>query len=75
VHAQYIASTSEGMQQGATEAVVNHLLTEIYASRDWFDFGISTEQAGRHLNEGLSGYKEMFGARTTVYTAWEIPVD
>jgi hypothetical protein len=73
-HAQYIASTSEGVEQGATEAVAHHLLTEIYAGRDWFDFGISTEQAGRYLNEGLSGYKEMFGARTTVYTAWEIPV-
>jgi hypothetical protein len=74
-HAQYIAATSEGTEYGAVEVIVDRLLTEIYANRDWFDFGISTEQAGRHLNEGLSGYKEMFGARTTVYTAWEIPVD
>ena len=74
VHAQYIASTEEGRECGATEAVVGHLLAEVYADRDWFDFGISTERGGRHLNEGLAGYKEMFGARTTVYPTWEIPV-
>ena len=31
-----------------------------------FDFGISTENEGQFLNEGLIRYKESYGASTTV---------
>ena len=36
------------------------------------DLGISTEQAGQHLNEGLIAYKEGFGARSVNYDTYEL---
>src|SRR5207249_4408983 len=51
-HAQYIAATDEGRQLGALDAVMDHLLNEVYRDKPYFDFGISTERDGRYLNEG-----------------------
>jgi len=67
VHTQYIASTPKGREVGAADAIVAKLLHQVYADREWFDFGISTVNQGRDLNVGLSRQKEMYGARTTVY--------
>lgn len=67
IHVQYIASSEEGRAVGAVDAVVAHLVTEVFRDRMWFDFGISTENQGRDLNVGLSRQKEMFGASSTVY--------
>ena len=71
-HAQYIASTEEGQARGAVDAIVEHLLTERYAGLRWFDFGISTTEAGRVLNAGLVGNKESFGARAIAYDTYEL---
>ena len=38
----------------------------------YFDFGISTENNGKFLNEGLISQKEGFGGRTTVYQTFEL---
>jgi hypothetical protein len=73
-HAQYIASTEEGQARGAVDAIVEHLLTERYADRRWFDFGISTTEQGRVLNEGLVGNKESYGARAVAYDTYELEV-
>ncbi|MEX0302589.1 MAG: GNAT family N-acetyltransferase [Leisingera sp.] len=67
VHVQYIASSELGRQKGGVDLIVSHLLEEVFADRAWFDFGISTTDQGRNLNEGLARQKEMFGARSTVY--------
>lgn len=67
VHAQYIAATPEGRELGATDAIVSHLVNEVFKDRVFFDFGISTESDGRVLNAGLAAFKESFGARTVVY--------
>lgn len=74
VHAQYISSTQEGRDIGAIDAIVSHLITETFKDRDWFDFGISTVDQGRELNVGLSRQKEMYGARTTVYQQYLVPL-
>ena len=71
-HAQYIASSAEGRNMGALDGLFAHLITQVYATKSYFDFGISTEQGGRYLNEGLIFQKEGFGARTVVYDAYEI---
>lgn len=73
-HAQYIASTDEGREACAVDGIVEHLLTEVYPKKRYFDFGISTENDGRHLNTGLIGNKETYGARSTVYDTYEIPL-
>ena len=43
-------------------------------SKKWLDFGISTEDAGRFLNEGLISQKEGFGGRTNIYQTWKIKI-
>lgn len=73
-HAQYIASTPEGQERGAVDAVVDHLLADVYAGRRWFDFGISTTDDGRALNAGLAGNKESYGARGVAYDWYELDV-
>ncbi len=66
-HAQYMAAAPEGRDLGALDLVVKHLLDDVFARHDWFDFGISTTDGGRELNVGLSRQKEMFGARSVVF--------
>ena len=72
VHVQYIASNEIGRANGAIDAIVQHLVQVVYADRQWFDFGISTTDAGRQLNTGLSRQKEMFGARSVVYQQFDV---
>ncbi len=71
-HAQYISSTDEGKGMGAADRIIDYLINEYYADKEYFDFGISTEQAGRYLNEGLIENKESFGARSVVYDFYEL---
>lgn len=73
-HAQYIASTEEGAADGAVDAVIDHLLSDVYADRRYFDFGISTERDGTVLNGGLVRNKESYGARGTIYDFYELDV-
>lgn len=70
-HAQYIAASDEGRQNGAQDLLFDNLIRR-FTDRRWFDFGISNEQDGMYLNEGLAAYKEGFGARTIVHDFYEI---
>lgn len=71
-HAQYIAATAEGKEVGALDVILEYLLDECYSGKRYFDFGISTDHAGRELNVGLVENKESFGARAVMYDAYEI---
>ena len=71
-HAQYIAASDEGRAIGALDGLFCHLITEVFAEKRHFDFGISTEQGGHYLNEGLAFQKEGFGARAVVYDTYSI---
>lgn len=66
-HAQYIAATDEGKECGALDGLFDHMITKCYPDKTYFDFGISTEQAGKVLNTGLVTQKEEFGARAIVH--------
>lgn len=72
VHAQYIASSPEGKECGAVDALYAWLIDERYAHKRYLDFGVSTVQGGRVLNEGLIRQKESFGARAVVYDCYSI---
>lgn len=73
-HAQYIGSSEESRRIGALDAVFAYLIEEYYQDRRYFDFGISTENEGRYLNEGLIFFKEGFGARAVVHDFYEVDV-
>ncbi len=70
VHTQYLAANEEGKQQGALDFLLHTLITETYADRQYFDFGISTEKGGKYLNEGLIFQKEGFGGRAVCYDSY-----
>lgn len=72
VHAQYIASSDTGKRNGALDLLIHELLNRVYADRTYFDFGVSTENGGSYLNEGLIFQKEGFGARSVVYDTYEM---
>lgn len=72
VHAQYIASSLEGKEVGAVDALYAWLLDERYPDKRYMDLGTSVEQGGRVLNEGLLRQKEAFGARAVVYDSYAI---
>jgi hypothetical protein len=71
-HAQYIAGSDEAKREGALECVFDELLERRYANIRYFDWGISTEQAGQWLNPGLVQNKESYGARGVVYDSYEL---
>lgn len=75
VHTQYLASSDEGRGGGALDFVLAHLIETTFADRQYFSFGISTEQEGRYLNEGLVFQKEGFGARGVVHDFYEWNLD
>ncbi|WP_460880283.1 GNAT family N-acetyltransferase [Pontibacter rugosus] len=71
-HAQYLAASEKGRNLHALEVLVDWLLTEVYPHKSYFSFGVSTEQQGQYLNEGLVWNKESYGARTIVHDFYEI---
>lgn len=73
-HAQYLAATPDGRSLGALDLVIEHTI-EFYRSRKrFFDFGISTVDGGRVLNEGLIKQKEEFGGSAVVHDVYELDI-
>jgi hypothetical protein len=71
-HAQYLAANDEGKQKGALDLILDYLINDYYRNKNYFDFGISTEDDGRYLNSGLVENKQSFGARAIVHDFYEI---
>ena len=71
-HVQYIASTGQGREMGALDILFDYLIHQIYTDRKYFDFGVSVEDGGRYLNEGLIFQKEGFGGRAVMYDTYEL---
>ena len=74
-HIQYIASGETGRELGALDLLFRHLINERYKQMAYLDFGISTEQGGQWLNDGLIFQKEGFGARAVCYDTYEVELD
>ena len=72
-HAQYIASCDLGHEisaldfvfDSAIDAAANH-------GRRWFDFGISNEDQGKVLNDGLYRFKSEFGGGGAVHEFYDL---
>ena len=72
IHTQYLAASEKGRETGALDAILAHLLQE--KQYGFFDFGISTEEGGRILNDGLLFQKEGFGGHGICYKTYELPL-
>lgn len=73
LHAQYIAANDEGKDLGALDLLFKHIVDEETKNGfECLDFGISTEDNGNYLNEGLNFQKEGFGGRSIVYDSYLI---
>ncbi|MDV3253798.1 GNAT family N-acetyltransferase [Devosia sp. BK] len=71
VHTQYLATSDSGKDVGALDLLIETQIKEA-ADRKYFSFGISTEQAGKVLNDGLLAQKESFGARSVSIDSYRI---
>ena len=67
VHAQYIAASPRGRDIHALDLLFQVVIRQALEQHPYFDFGISTENQGTFLNEGLIYQKEGFGARGICY--------
>lgn len=72
VHTQYMAANDTAREIGALDFTIATVIETYKESKDWLDFGISTEDGGHYLNEGLISQKEGFGGRTNIYQTWKI---
>ena len=72
IHTQYMASSEDGKRKGALDMLIHELVSDVFADREYFDFGISTEGGGRYLNEGLIFQKEGFGGRAVCYDCYSV---
>lgn len=72
VHTQYMAANDTARQIGALDLAISFIIDTYKETKTWLDFGISSEDSGRILNEGLIAQKEGFGGRTNTYMTWEI---
>ena len=72
-HCQYIASTEHGRQLKALTLLFDNLIKSAsQAGYRFFDFGISTEDGGLYLNEGLVRQKCRLGGRGIVYQVFKV---
>lgn len=71
-HSQYISGDEIKNELGGLDLLFHHLITEVFKNKRFFDFGISNENKGRKLNNGLSYWKESYGASTIVQDFYEV---
>lgn len=74
IHLQYAACTPVGKDLYATDVIYHELIFNIFPQSRYFDFGISNEDAGRYLNQGMVAHKEEFGGRSVVYDIYEMDI-
>ncbi len=73
-HAQYIAASASGKEKKALPLLFDWLINKEFIAKKYFDFGISTEDNGAMLNQGLISQKEGFGGRGVVYNSYKVNI-
>lgn len=71
-HCQYISKNENQDNLGSLDFLFEFLIKKVFSEKQFFDFGISNEEQGKKLNEGLSYWKESFGASTVVHDFYEV---
>lgn len=63
-HSQYISGNNNKNKLGSLDVLHDFLIASVFKDKKYFDFGISNENQGKNINQGLLYWKESFGART-----------
>ena len=71
IHTQYISASQKGKESGALDLLFDYLINEVYTNCPIFDFGQSTEEMGKVINDKLIFQKEGFGGRGVIYDIYE----
>lgn len=71
-HSQYISANENKNQLGSLDFLHDFLLKNVFNNKSFFDFGISNENQGKNINEGLLYWKESFGATSITQDFYEI---
>ena len=71
---KYLANNNVGKEIGALDLLIFEQIQKYKETKKYFDFGISTENNGKYLNEGLIAQKEGFGGRAVCYDWYELEV-
>lgn len=71
-HPQYVSGMNNKNELGSLDFLYHHLVTSVFKDKRFFDFGISNEEQGKKLNEGLVFWKESFGASIIVQDFYEV---
>lgn len=74
-HSQYISANEDKNTLGSLDVLHHHLITKVFSEKPYFDFGISNENNGKNINEGLLYWKEGFGARTITQDFYQIDIN
>ncbi len=71
-HAQYISTLDSMRQLGGLDIIFDHLISTVFKHKNYFSFGISNENQGQQINEGLLHWKASFGAQPIVHEFYTI---
>lgn len=71
-HVQYISANTQRQQLGSLDYLFHNLITDRYKDKQYFDFGVSDENKGLQINEGLLYWKETFGGRGVIQQSYTI---
>ena len=71
-HPQYVSGNRDKNELGSLDYLYSYLIDSVFKDKRFFDFGISNEEQGRKLNEGLVFWKESFGARAIIQDFYEV---
>lgn len=71
-HSQYISGNADKNTLGSLDFLHHYLLEEVFADKKYFNFGISNENNGQNINEGLQYWKEGYGAHSITQGFYKI---
>lgn len=71
-HAQYAASNRDKNLLGSLDFLYHYLISEVFTSKTYFDFGTSNENEGRSVNEGLLYWKQGYGGGIVTHDFYEV---
>jgi len=73
-HVQYISGNQDNQKLGSLDFLFEYLITNVFKNKMYFDFGISNENNGQNINQGLLFWKEGFGARAITQDFYKIDI-